>query len=293
MQAGMTAAKRQEPVRYVLTADDYAITAGVSRAILTLLEHGRISATGVMTNRPHWAAYAGPLAAFADTTDLGLHLNLTCGAPLTSMPRLAPGGELPPLKSVLAAAATGRAAMRAELTAEIRAQIAAFTARMGRAPDFIDGHQHAHALPFVRAALFAAVKAEGVTSAYLRDPADTASAIRARGVAVAKAITVAALARGFGAACRSRGLAANVGFSGFSPFDPARDFTADMARFLVRPGSRHLVMCHPGHADDELRRLDPVVDTRDLEFAALMAGAGESGGHPVRFRNLFATGAGS
>jgi chitin disaccharide deacetylase len=285
----MNAESSPSQLRYVLTADDYAMTPGVSRAILALLEHGRISATGAMTNRPHWAAFARPLTAFAGLADLGLHLNLTCGSPLTRMPRLAPTGELPPLKTILAATVTGGAALRSELMAEMRAQIAAFAASTGHMPDFIDGHQHVHALPFVRQALFEAIQAESVTGAYLRDPADSARAIRSRGVAVGKALTVAALARGFGKACTVRGLACNQGFAGFSAFDPARDFSADMRRFLVQPGRRHLVMCHPGHADDELRQLDPVVDTRDLEFAVLMGRAGEAGGRPVRFCNLIAT----
>ncbi len=39
---------------FVLCADDYAMTPAVSRGILALLEAGRITATGAMTNRPSW-----------------------------------------------------------------------------------------------------------------------------------------------------------------------------------------------------------------------------------------------
>ncbi len=49
-----------------LIADDYAMTAGVSRGILRLLEHGRIPGTGAMTNRPHWKAGRMRCAASRD-----------------------------------------------------------------------------------------------------------------------------------------------------------------------------------------------------------------------------------
>ena len=65
------------------------------------------------------------------------------------------------------------------------------------------------------------------------------------------------------------GLTSNHGFAGVSPFDPGRDFATDFGGFLLAPGSRHLVMCHPGHIDADLRRLDPVVETREQEFRFL------------------------
>ena len=39
---------------------------------------------------------------------------------------------------------------------------------------------------------------------------------------------------------------------------------------LREPGRRHIVMCHPGHPDAELARLDPVVARRRMEYEALM-----------------------
>lgn len=256
---------------FVLCADDFALTAGVSRSILALLERGRLSATGAMTNRPHWRALAHELDAFAGTADLGLHLNLTCAAPLGPMPLVAPGGQLPKLGDLARAAATSATA-RSEIAAEIARQLAAFEDRLGHAPDFIDGHQHVHVLPGIRRALLELVaRRYAAGTLYLRDPADSVGAIRARGVATGKALVIAGLAAGFRSAVLRRGFRVNRGFSGVSPFDPARDFGADLHRFLIRPGPAHLVMCHPGFVDDELARLDPVVATRPVEHAALLA----------------------
>ncbi|RDJ23557.1 ChbG/HpnK family deacetylase [Bosea caraganae] len=255
--------------RFVLCADDFALTEGVSRSILDLLALGKLSATGAMTNRPHWKRLAGELSAFSGRADLGLHLNLTCAAQLSPMPRIAPGGELPKLGD-LARAAVSSAAARAEIAAEIERQLDAFEDALGRPPDFVDGHQHVHVLPGVRGAVLSAIRRryrEG--SVYLRDPTDSVAAIRARNVAVGKALVIAGLALGLRSQALRRGIKVNSGFSGVSPFDPTRDFAADLGRFLLRPGPAHLVMCHPGHVDDELLGLDPVVATRPQEHLAL------------------------
>jgi predicted glycoside hydrolase/deacetylase ChbG (UPF0249 family) len=274
--------------RFVLCADDFALTDKISRAILTLLDERRLSATGAMTNRPGWARWAAELARFADVADLGLHLNLTCGSPLGRMPILAPDGRLPSLRR-LVGRALASADARAEIADETARQIDAFTQAMGRLPDFVDGHQHVHAMPGVRAAVLPVlVGEEGLAATvYLRDPADRLSAIRARGVCVGKASLIALLAAGFASEARDWGFALNEGFSGVSSFDPSRDFTADLDRYVARPGRRHLVMCHPGLADDvELDGLDPVIASRPAEFAALRRWRPPGAARFVRFANV-------
>ena len=117
---------------FVLCADDYAMTPGVSRGILELLEAERITATGAMTNRPSWRGAAQDLHSFDGKVDLGVHLNLTCGAPLTSMPRFAASSELPKLPSILARGIAGALPLQ-EIEIEIAAQLSSFEDAMGRA----------------------------------------------------------------------------------------------------------------------------------------------------------------
>ncbi|CAH1654124.1 putative Chitin disaccharide deacetylase [Hyphomicrobiales bacterium] len=271
---------------FILCADDFAMTEGISRSILELIGRGKLTATGAMTNRPHWRRLAPELAAFSDRADLGLHLNLTCAAPLSAMPRLAPDGTLPGLKDVARAAAASATA-RAEIATEIARQLDAFEDAMGCPPDFVDGHQHVHVLPGVRRTLLDHLaRRYPAGSLYVRDPADRATAIRARGVATGKALVIAGLAAGFRSAALRRQLRVNRGFSGVAPFDPQRDFGADLGRFLIQPGPLHLVMCHPGFVDDELSRLDPVTATRPIEHAALIAFQPPPGMPLRRFREL-------
>jgi predicted glycoside hydrolase/deacetylase ChbG (UPF0249 family) len=270
---------------YILCADDFAMTQGVSRAILELLDAGRISATSAMTARPHWKLLARRLAAFAGKADLGLHLNLTCMEPAGPMPLLAPSGLLPELGEVARKALNP--SVQAEIRIEIARQLDAFEHGMGFAPDFIDGHQHVHALPGVRGAVIDEIAARYPKgSVWLRDPGDRAASIMARGLAVTKALTVKALAQGLARQAHRAGIPTNQGFSGFSRFDASANYADELAAALKRPGHRHLVMCHPGHVDDELPLIDSVVATRPLEFAALMASPILATHPPVRFRDL-------
>lgn len=253
----------------VLCADDFGISEGVSRGILDLCAQGRLSATSAMTSCPAWPRCAPALRGFDGRVGVGLHLTLTAGAPLGPMPRFAPGGVLPPLGDLLPQALKGGLALD-EIGAEIERQIDAFEGAFGRSPDFVDGHQHVHALPGVREALLAALTRRGYAGAlWLRDPSDRLSAILRRGVAVSKAVTVRALATGFRRAARRAGFFTNEGFSGFSPFEPPA-VAATFERAFRHLGPRPVVMCHPGYPDEELRRLDPVVEARrtELEFLA-------------------------
>ncbi|MCZ8270198.1 MAG: ChbG/HpnK family deacetylase [Beijerinckiaceae bacterium] len=276
---------------FVLTADDFALTPGVSAGILELLEEGRIKAAGAMTNRPHWRSGAAPFGQFSGAADLGLHFNLTCGAPLTRMKRLAPAGELPKLPALLRGGVAGLLPS-AEIAAELEAQIDAFEQAMGRPPDFIDGHQHVHALPGVRRVL-ADVLPRRFPDAkpYLRNPADRLASIRARGRHAAKAILLASLAGPFAPQMQALGFALNDGFSGYSRFDARADYASDFASYLVAPGPRPLVMCHPGYVDDELRGLDPATESREAEMAFFLSPrfteiCAAAGMRPSRFSEL-------
>lgn len=262
------------PSQVCLIADDFAMTVGVSRSILALLEAGRLSGTGVMSSCRHWPGFAPDLRGFDGRADIGLHLNLTLGRPLGPVRALADADDFPGF-GVLARKALFGQLDGVAIEAEITRQIEAFASHFGRLPDFIDGHQHVHVLPGVRGALLRSANRLYGTMAkpWIRDPFDTPGAILARGLAVPKALVIAGLSTFWSRTLRSHGYPCNDGFSGVSPFDARRSFADDFTLFLRVPGPRHLVMCHPGHVDDELRHLDHVVDTRPQEHAFL-AGPG-------------------
>ena len=263
----------------ILCADDFAISEGVSAGIEALADERRLSATSALVTLPTWAAHSVRLARLRSQLALGLHLNLTLGAPLSAMPKLAPQGRLPALNGLIKRALLGRLDV-AEIAREIDRQLDHFEQATGTTPDFVDGHQHAHVLPGVRTALLRVLQMRYPATTpdrralLVRDPGDRVSAIVARGTEPVKALVIAALAIGFGGAVRRAGFATNSGFSGVSSFDEQRAFADELARFLSRPGARHLVMCHPGFPDAGLAALDPHTHRRRQEFDALMAADG-------------------
>jgi len=256
---------------FVLVADDYAISPAVSRGIREALAAGRLSGTGAMTNRPSWRVAARELEAAGFAAKAGLHLNLTCGEPLTGLPSLATNGRLPPLGPVLKGARKGSLPGR-EVAAEIAAQVDAFCEATGKPPAYIDGHQHIHTLPQIREILLQDLARRGWQGkVWLRDSGDSPLAILRRNIELPKAFAVLWFGRGFASAAHEAGFETNSGFSGFSAFNPECDFAADFARYLRVPGSRHLVMCHPGYADAELAAVDPNTLSRENELRFLLS----------------------
>ena len=153
---------------------------------------------------------------------------------------------------------------------EVHAQLRAFIQAYGAPPRFIDGHQHVHVIEAIRPLVLQAVATRG-WSPWLRDSADRADRILVRASCPKKALGLAVLGRHFAGTAAKHGLMVNDGFAGYSTFDPTSGYGRSFERYLVRPGSRHLVMCHPGIVDDELRSLDPVVQTREQELAFLLS----------------------
>ncbi|KLK92742.1 hypothetical protein AA309_13885 [Microvirga vignae] len=257
----------------ILCADDYGLSDGVSGGIAELAEMGRLSATGAMTNMPGWRRAAPELKSLKGRIGAGLHLNLTTGVPLGAMPCLAPKGRFPVLKDILAKAFKGQLD-EAEIAGEIARQLDAFEEAHGETPSFIDGHQHVHVLPGVREPLLEVLKVRGYPGrVWLRDPADRMASILRRPVGRGKALIVKAFARGFAQEAQAAGFSMNQGFSGFAPFDLSAPANRIFETAFSHLGSMPLVMCHPGYADDELRALDPAVESRVAELDYLKSDA--------------------
>ena len=259
-----------ETRQFALCADDFALSPAVSRGIVAALAAGRLTATSAMTTRPHWPEAARGLRDGGFDADVGLHLNFTLGAPLTAMPRFAPS-SFPPIGRVMRAAGKKDFPL-SEIVVEMTAQIDAFAQAFGRPPDFVDGHQHVQVLPGIRESLLGMLERKNFAGRlWLRNSGDRLSRIFARRQAIKKALALAWLSRGFARDATARGFVVNDGFAGFSSFRNDGNFGHDFARYLVAPGARHLIMCHPGHVDDELAAFDPVTASREAELAFLLS----------------------
>jgi hypothetical protein len=257
-----------------LCADDYGISKGVNTAIRDLIVRGRLNATSVMVAAPSFArAEARSLAILnsgAPRAAIGLHVTLTAPfRPLSKGFRPLLDGAFPPLPALMRSALLRRLSGE-PIAAEIEAQVAAFAAAFGRAPDFIDGHQHVHLLPQLREEVLAAAKRRA-PAAWVRQCGNARPAISRLGDP--KGLLLDLLSRSFRARAEALGVPTNPAFAGTYGFRPDADFARQFPRFLDCLPDGGLIMCHPGHVDQELIRLDPLTDLREREYAYLCSDA--------------------
>jgi predicted glycoside hydrolase/deacetylase ChbG (UPF0249 family) len=250
-----------------LCADDYGIAPGVNDAIRELIARGRINATSVMTVAPHCdAAQARALletAANNPAAQIGLHVTLTAPFhPLSEGFTPLRDGKFLPLAEMLRLAMTRRL-HALSLANEIGRQIARFHALFGRGPDFLDGHQHVQLFPQIRDT-FLDMAAAQTPNAWVRQCGRT-FALTAR-LRDRKGLLLDVLSVRFRRKARRRGLRTNPAFAGTYDFRPGADFALLFPVFLDGLPDGGLVMCHPGHVDAELERLDPLTTLRQREY---------------------------
>ena len=258
------------PRRIWLCADDYGISPGVNRGIRDLIARGRLNATSVMVVGP--AVNPGEIAALqaavADGTRcaIGLHAVLTAPFhPLTMHFKPLARGRLLPLSKLLQASLLRR--LDGEIIrTEVSAQIARFIELFGRAPDYLDGHQHVQLFPQIRDAFLDAAKASA-PGAWVRQCGRT-QPFR-HGPGSPKALLLDGLSRRFRRKAVRAGVSFNSGFAGAYDFCHGGDFNALMRQFLDGLPDGGLIMCHPGFVDATLRELDPLTDQREREYAYL------------------------
>jgi chitin disaccharide deacetylase len=233
----------------IVTADDFGLTEGVCRGVLTAAGRGVVRSVSVMSRADRAGELArkfGPQAAALPGVRLGAHLQLTAGTPVL------PPGRVPSL-----VAADGRFPKRPEAVVrpdpdevygEWRAQVAALT-RMGLSPAYLDSHHHIHALP-------------GVLPVFIRLARELGLPARAVDAKMALALREA------GVACPDACL---TGFFGASPSLDSLLAVVDAAFAGAGPEAVFELMTHPGRVDEELKSITSYAAPRELELAALAA----------------------
>jgi|SRR5829696_6556345 chitin disaccharide deacetylase len=250
--------------RLWLCADDYGISPGVNAAIRDLVTRGRLNATSVMVVAPSLSKAELSALTAAGRCAIGLHLTLTGPfRPLTADFTPLANGAFHPVAAMLRLALLRRLDP-GTLRREVDAQITTFTAALGRPPDFIDGHQHVHLFPKVRDAVLDAA-GRLAPSAWLRQCASVLP-LRHR-LNDPKGLLIDVLSRAFRGRANQLGIATNPAFAGTYTYRPDADFPRLFSGFLKDLPEGGLVMCHPGHVDAELERLDPLTTLREREYA--------------------------
>ena len=247
-----------------LCADDFGLAPGISAGIARLAQAQRLTAVSCITNSPHWPEQAKRLQGLHESVDVGLHLNLTEGKPLSA--RLARRWPtLPSLPSLIARAHL-RLLPQSELRNEMHAQLRAFMQVFGVAPRFIDGHQHIHHLPGIRETLLDMAEHVQPLPA-LR----STGRLLGPGFAFKRWMIRHTGGRALDAELKRRLFGHNPALLGAYDFvDP--DYRGWMQRWLrALPPEGGLLFCHPGMAlpDDPP---DAIGAARAREFAYLASG---------------------
>lgn len=232
-------------MQLILNADDLGYSPAVNAAILDLHARGRLSSASLIVNLPHSEA---AMAAAAERPDLalGVHLNLTRGAPCTPAERIpslvARDGRFHPTPALFARAAAGRVALgevRRELGAQIRRAMGA-----GLAVTHLDSHSHWHILPHLDRLMRELAVEYEIPAVRLADPRRTLMPNPLWLAAVRRTPVTAEGAR------RSDYLfSLNRWMNGGGEVAPALT-GARVERLLREPGLTAEFVVHPGRADD-------------------------------------------
>lgn len=237
--------------RIMICADDFGMSGAIDAGILELAGMGRLSATSCLAQGPAFAASAKSLqltCAAGIGFQAGLHLNFT--------EALGANGLYYPLPTLILAAWSRRLDKR-KVRSQIIHQIDLFEAGMGRAPDFIDGHQHVHQFPQIRTALLEELdRRYGERRPWLRSTRVGAMAGLPARLRLKAAVVDRLGSRALARAAHSAGYRMNRRFLGVYDFQGGvNGYAALLRTWLTNAAEGDLIMCHPaasGAADVSL-----------------------------------------
>lgn len=137
--------------RLIVNADDFGLTPGVSDGILLAHRHGIVTSTTMLVNG---GVTRETVARARDAgLGLGLHVNLTLGAPLSRGASLVEHGAF--VRDARRAAARARAS---DVEREVAAQIERFQTLAKQPPTHLDTHHHVGLHEPVREVVLAAAR---------------------------------------------------------------------------------------------------------------------------------------
>lgn len=244
-----------------LCADDFGLSPGICAAIVRLAQARRLNAISCVTNSAYWEAGAPSLVDLPDSVDIGLHLNLTEGAPL-SRPLAAIWTRLPSLPGLILRSQLGQLPVPA-LRVELHAQLQAFRSAIGADPAYIDGHQHIHHLPGLRDMVL-----DMADRMQPRAAVRNTASLPGSAFGLKRWLIRNTGARGLLAEIVRRRLPHNAMLLGAYDFRHA-DYRALMQSWLQDvPEAGALLFCHPGYASGE-GLSDGIAAARERELAYL------------------------
>ncbi|MBV8949766.1 MAG: ChbG/HpnK family deacetylase [Actinobacteria bacterium] len=250
----------------IVNADDFGFTAAINRGITEAFEAGVVRSVSMMTGQPGWRDAVHRASAAGPELDIGLHFNLSVGAPVTRAPSLTDRrtGAFLPVKALVARALAGRVRPE-EAEAECRAQ-AEQLHDAGVAISHFDGHLHLHLLPGIWTGVVATARALGRLP--VRVPHERGWP--RRGASPAGSLKQALLgAASAGALRKTPPPVAPLSFAGATLQGDDRYLSRLHAVIRTLPAGTSELMTHPGYVDGPLPGGDTYDVPREAELRAL------------------------
>jgi len=216
-----------------------------------------------LTTSPYWPLHAKWLKSLTIQSDIGLHINLTEGKPL-SQSMLNTYGECFPSLSKLMIQSYFRKLNFNVILTEMNAQIDQFEANMGKLPDFIDGHQHVHQLPIIRDSILKIYEKRLKQNPYcfIRCVNDQSVFFHIKQDAyIKRCIIQLSGASALKNELITRKIPHNTSFSGIYNFKHSTEYAQLFITFLKQVKNHGLIMCHPGLASNNSKEDDMTEDT--------------------------------
>ncbi|MFZ0663210.1 MAG: ChbG/HpnK family deacetylase [Acidobacteriaceae bacterium] len=258
--------------RIVLNADDFGLTPGVNQSILDLRHNGALTSATLMATAHHTAEAIA--ASGSSGLGVGCHIVLVDGTPALPagrIPALAPGGAFRPKLGAFVLDLMRGHISESEIEAEAIAQIRRLQAA-GVHLTHLDSHKHTHMFTRVLRPVICAALQCGVRA--IRNPFEPNWALTATPYAPALRRMQVRLLRtqrqAFLRLVREAGVATTDGAVGVLATGTL-NAEALQSLLAAMPAGTWELVCHPGHLDEDLNRVQTRLrESRAIEHAALL-----------------------
>lgn len=257
--------------RVIINADDFGLTPGVNRGILSAFREGLVTSTTIMVNMRF---FEDAVAIARDHAELpvGVHLSLLWGRPVTEPAEVASlverDGSFPRSLAVLARRYLLGSLDLEHVRLEFRAQIRKFL-DTGLVPTHVDTHKHVHCLPGIMQALIDAAGELGIHR--LRLPAEEPlrlNGYRPSRSARAKRSLIRWLCHRSRDRLRRAGMRTPDRFVGIAYQECLNSAVLRLILNSLDDGVTE-IMCHPGYVDEHLTEFSKIPPHRERELEGL------------------------
>ena len=261
----------------IINADDFGLTPGVNRGIVSAFREGVLTSTTAMVNMRYFDE-AVELARENPDLPVGIHLTLLWGRPVSNpagVPSLVDReGRFPRSLGTLGRRYFLGHIEPEHLKAEFRAQIRKFQ-QAGLRPTHLDTHKHVHCLPGVLRAMLAVAREFDIRRIRFpveQNPAESDSDApdlpRSSWTATAKRQLIRTLCARNRGELDAAGVRTTDHFVGIRYQDCLNSGTFSLILNTLGSGVTEL-MCHPGYNDEHLGEYSSVPPYREQELEGL------------------------